>query len=187
MFQSKNKIILLVVLVVILLAGIVYWVVGVNKNKQVACTEEAKLCPDGTAVGRTGPKCEFAKCPDEIILNTKYITAQKWPPDITITSEKFSCNEGGSEIMISGQTIKRTIDGRGYCVSVASEGAAGSTFTYYIYATEKDSKLIIINFTLQAVQCANYDDPKKSECEAERLSFNPDEIINNMVTNIKLN
>lgn len=29
----------------------------------VACTMEAKLCPDGTYVGRTGPNCEFAACP----------------------------------------------------------------------------------------------------------------------------
>ena len=29
----------------------------------VACTMEAKLCPDGSAVGRTGPNCEFAACP----------------------------------------------------------------------------------------------------------------------------
>lgn len=28
------------------------------------CTTEAKLCPDGTAVGRTGPNCTFAACPD---------------------------------------------------------------------------------------------------------------------------
>jgi len=26
------------------------------------CTEEAKICPDGSAVGRTGPNCEFAPC-----------------------------------------------------------------------------------------------------------------------------
>lgn len=31
---------------------------------QVACTMEAKLCPDGSAVGRMGPKCEFAACPN---------------------------------------------------------------------------------------------------------------------------
>jgi hypothetical protein len=29
----------------------------------VACSMEAKLCPDGSAVGRSGPKCEFAPCP----------------------------------------------------------------------------------------------------------------------------
>lgn len=30
---------------------------------QIACTQEAKLCPDGSSVGRSGPKCEFAACP----------------------------------------------------------------------------------------------------------------------------
>lgn len=29
----------------------------------VACTDEAKICPDGTSVGRTGPSCEFDPCP----------------------------------------------------------------------------------------------------------------------------
>ena len=28
-----------------------------------ACTQEAKLCPDGSYVGRAGPDCEFAPCP----------------------------------------------------------------------------------------------------------------------------
>ncbi|MFA7298526.1 MAG: DUF333 domain-containing protein [Candidatus Absconditabacterales bacterium] len=32
---------------------------------QTACTMEAKLCPDGSAVGRSGPNCEFAACPNE--------------------------------------------------------------------------------------------------------------------------
>lgn len=30
---------------------------------QVGCTMEAKICPDGSAVGRSGPRCEFAPCP----------------------------------------------------------------------------------------------------------------------------
>ncbi len=29
----------------------------------IACTMEAKLCPDGSYVGRGGPNCEFAPCP----------------------------------------------------------------------------------------------------------------------------
>lgn len=32
----------------------------------VACTMDAKVCPDGSAVGRQGPHCEFAKCPGEL-------------------------------------------------------------------------------------------------------------------------
>lgn len=33
------------------------------KEEPVACTMDAKQCPDGSYVGRTGPKCEFAMCP----------------------------------------------------------------------------------------------------------------------------
>lgn len=31
----------------------------------VACTMEAKLCPDGSYVGRSGPNCDFDLCPGE--------------------------------------------------------------------------------------------------------------------------
>ncbi len=31
----------------------------------VACTQEAKLCPDGSTVGRVPPSCEFAPCPGD--------------------------------------------------------------------------------------------------------------------------
>lgn len=52
----------------ILMLGLVgYFVFNVatnsNENTTVACTTEAKVCPDGSAVGRTGPNCEFAMCP----------------------------------------------------------------------------------------------------------------------------
>ncbi len=32
---------------------------------KTVCTQEAKLCPDGSYVGRSGPKCEFAACPTQ--------------------------------------------------------------------------------------------------------------------------
>jgi len=37
-----------------------------NGNEGTFCTQEAKICPDGSAVGREGPNCEFAMCPGEI-------------------------------------------------------------------------------------------------------------------------
>ncbi len=36
-----------------------YW----HKSQPKACTQEAKQCPDGSYVGRTGPNCEFTACP----------------------------------------------------------------------------------------------------------------------------
>lgn len=40
-----------------------------DTSKLVACTMEAKLCSDGSAVGRTGANCEFALCPKEDIIS----------------------------------------------------------------------------------------------------------------------
>src|SRR3989338_6049186 len=37
-----------------------------DDGSPVACTMEAKVCPDGTAVGRTSPRCEFAACPSRV-------------------------------------------------------------------------------------------------------------------------
>jgi hypothetical protein len=58
----KRTTVLMVVLAFI--AGIVFVLERRSgEDKPRACTLEAKLCPDGTAVGRTGPNCEFAACP----------------------------------------------------------------------------------------------------------------------------
>ncbi|MCX6739453.1 MAG: hypothetical protein NT098_05425 [Candidatus Parcubacteria bacterium] len=38
-----------------------------NSVSTIACTQEAKLCPDGSAIGRTGKNCEFAPCPKTIL------------------------------------------------------------------------------------------------------------------------
>lgn len=34
------------------------------RNDEVACTLEAKICPDGTSVGRVAPDCDYAPCPN---------------------------------------------------------------------------------------------------------------------------
>ena len=42
-----------------------------TKKVDVGCTLEAKICPDGSAVGRSGPNCEFAPCPPGNIDDTQ--------------------------------------------------------------------------------------------------------------------
>lgn len=39
-----------------------YFVWDRQVSVQQGCTAEAMICPDGTAVGRTGPNCTFAPC-----------------------------------------------------------------------------------------------------------------------------
>jgi hypothetical protein len=76
----------------------------------VACTMEAKECPDGTYVSRSGPKCEFALCPSpqqatgtvinrRIYNNGVYIT----PIDII---EDSRCPAGASCIWAGRLRIK---------------------------------------------------------------------------------
>jgi len=61
-------------LLILLLVGIGGFYLGKTSTKpsitptppnpqEKACTIEAKICPDGSSVGRTGPNCEFAPCP----------------------------------------------------------------------------------------------------------------------------
>ncbi len=45
--------------------------VGEPGEKANACTQEAKQCPDGSYVSRTGPNCEFQACPGEPSLKEK--------------------------------------------------------------------------------------------------------------------
>ena len=34
-------------------------------GEAVYCTQDAQECPDGSFVGRIGPRCEFAPCPGQ--------------------------------------------------------------------------------------------------------------------------
>lgn len=42
-----------------------------QETKEVACTMDAKICPDGSYVGRVGPNCEFAPCLDNSESNVQ--------------------------------------------------------------------------------------------------------------------
>jgi len=64
------------------------------KTDKTACTMEAKLCPDGTYVSRSGPNCEFAACPDIVGIKDKII----------ITSPKTNA-EISSPVKISGRAV----------------------------------------------------------------------------------
>ncbi len=54
------------IIVIVVLVGTYFWLTFTASEVHplpVACTMEAKACPDGTSVGRTGPSCEFSPCP----------------------------------------------------------------------------------------------------------------------------
>lgn len=65
---QKVIIILAVILLIsvgVLLSGRYKFKGEKPRNTEIACTQDAKICPDGSAVGRVPPNCEFAPCPGQ--------------------------------------------------------------------------------------------------------------------------
>ncbi|MFH0873550.1 MAG: Gmad2 immunoglobulin-like domain-containing protein [Candidatus Komeilibacteria bacterium] len=85
----KKSSILAIIIGLIVVAAICYLAFQ-QPFKPVACPQDAKLCPDGTPVGRVGRKCEFAPCPNKPQQN------------ITVT-EPVADQEIGLPLVIAGQ------------------------------------------------------------------------------------
>lgn len=63
----------------------------------VACTMDAKICPDGSSVGRVGPKCEFAACPGGGVTNT--------PPRWCLMYDTLTLGSRGEDVLALQQAI----------------------------------------------------------------------------------
>lgn len=117
-------------------------------------------------------------------IPTKYISLVDWPPKIQVVHEPFACTQAGSQTARAGKTEQKIINGITYCVTTESEGAAGSVYTQYAYAWYKGDATVILTFSLRFVQCANYDQPKQQECQAERDTFTPDTILDQIAQTV---
>ncbi len=56
-------------------------VLAESREDMIACTMEAKLCPDCSYVSRTGPHCQFAPCPGENGSTRPQPIPEPPPPD----------------------------------------------------------------------------------------------------------
>jgi len=211
------KKILITILSTLLVLGVAYFAYTYFVTKKpsdsmepVACTMDARVCPDGSSVGRTGPNCEFAACPVVSAASTtktffdknlglefsyvdnfyienelaKYIHPVEWPPQADVRYAPFSCKATGAVISVDGKTEMRTIDGNKYCVTTASEGAAGSTYTTYTYKRQFGNKTVVMSFVTRAPQCANYDEPEMKACELEKTNFSVDNTIDKIFSSV---
>jgi hypothetical protein len=97
--QSDHKMSLFAVFIIALSAGIFFLAYGMiidepatDNPGMAACTQEAKLCPDGSSVGRTGPKCEFAVCPTgkKVSAESAIEQIKKSSVEYLLTQKQFS-------------------------------------------------------------------------------------------------
>jgi hypothetical protein len=112
-------------------------------------------------------------------LPTTFISAQEWPPLVELVANAYTCKEGPITAADGPlkESKKHMVGDREYCVTLSSEGAAGSTFRSYEYSTDQGDFVARVVFTLRFPQCLNYDEPQASACAAEQSSFDIDGLV----------
>jgi hypothetical protein len=111
--------------------------------EQKACTEEAKVCPDGSIVVRVPPDCEFEPCPST--STTAETTIQ------TTTLEKVS-----SKLLSWTKEEGTRVDGVSSCTMIKGN-------EYWMYYTEKGIELAISSDGLNFIKKGTVIDMKDVE------------------------
>ncbi len=96
-------------------------------NGPVACTADAKLCPDGSYVGRSGPSCAFAACPPAPVSykDAAYVI-DSMPMTIPSGAIKYFGNEATGDLNGDGQSDVAFI--------ITYDGGGSGTFYYAVAA-----------------------------------------------------
>ena len=104
------KKILIVLIILVVLVGIWLGLKFIIGEEPIACTMDAKLCPDGSYVSRIPPECDFAPCPE-----TRAIKLYYYNPDLDKDeSGNIACSRNGlvaieREIPVTQTPIQDTI------------------------------------------------------------------------------
>lgn len=61
-----------------------------TSTQPVACTMDAKQCPDGSFVGRVAPNCEFAACPSETDAKPQRVTCTEEMKQADFCTEEYA-------------------------------------------------------------------------------------------------
>lgn len=151
-----------------LLAGSWYWFyiddikpyLDDKKNDGIACTQEAKLCPDGSYVGRSGPKCEFAACQSADLNETelKYWIEKTFGP-IFFCDPDFYPVPREDEDILAGRWFQQVDDDSEEFIAILNKIGFPKKLTY-----SSDEKLLIYREfkKLRAIQLEPMADDKYS-------------------------
>lgn len=169
--NSKHKFLIIVISLIIIFCGILLFSKSISNNGNDSWI---------TLNSENGITLEY---PDKI--GDKYIHDFDWPPQIRIIDESFSCSEAGKETERAGETTKEIINGKTYCITKITEGAAGSIYTQYVYTRGVGNRTAILTFSIREVQCVNYSEPERNLCEKEKEEFELDNIISKIMDTIK--
>lgn len=113
-------------------------------------------------------------------LPTPYIAGQSnWPPVIKISNTTYSCIPSSSEME---KTVEKVINGKTYCVTTFTEGAAGHSYITYTYKTASSAVATkTTSFTLGYQSCGGYSDSTQLTCKNAQSGFKLDMIIDSLM------
>lgn len=188
---------------------------NVEEEGLIACTLDAKVCPDGSTVGRTAPDCEFRKCPKIPIqtdgwktytgikdgiefrypetLASDFFNLQK--PQLIVTSQEEmenidnSCYTGVGLNPIPLKIGEILINDMSFCLSETYNTGSGTGTKYFFYTIYKDASYFTIAYAVtQPNSCSNYGDtPNLQLCEVEMAQYSTlvEDVISESISTFK--
>lgn len=120
-------------------------------------------------------------------LPTKYYRLQDWlqTATLTISSKPFACANVSNAL---GKTEAVTINGKGYCLTTAPEGAAGTIYTTYTYAVPVfGTKVAALTFVIGHVTSCTVYSGTADEASCNKETFDPNILADQIISSIKVN
>lgn len=169
---KKSKLPLIIIL---LIAFVLIGVGGVYAVKRLGqpkvCTLEAKICPDGSSVGRTGPNCEFATCPTQVASATP-------TPEETVNWKTFSNNDLSFKYPQNWNLVNARIEGSDPKVTIytVDKSSALMNECMQLLSTEEQNGVYLKKFSRVVIgeMCsANDTTPREIWVVAQKDSYTP--------------
>ncbi len=132
------------ILAVLVIGGGAFWLWQKSTGGgEVACTLEAKICPDGSSVGRVGPYCQFAPCPSAALgyKNSTY-TVDGTPITLVNGRAEAPAAPGSASKKVTqyfGNNATGDLNGDGVpdAAFILTQSGGGSGTFYYVAAAIK--------------------------------------------------
>jgi hypothetical protein len=112
------------------------------------------------------------------------LSTGEFAPKVTISKAKIVCHVGYSNGI---ETTEQTINNKKYCVSVESDGAAGTMYSNYTYTTSLGDKIEKLTFVIRTTNCDVYGDAGADydNCIKDNASFNANDVANQILSSVE--
>lgn len=101
-------------------AGFLYRSAAEHPNEQIACPLDARVCPDGTTVARSGASCTFAACPPPNVTLSDVGISYAVPEGFEATALPDSASVAAYDSLIASSSNQSSIVVRAYAVDASS-------------------------------------------------------------------